>query len=277
METGANKERTATETGKFPGREHDQALSIGLSFGSDFFSVWHYADKFGEDCIGESTLPPAAESLTSAGYPGDTLPVFALSFSPAFTLLPKNLFEESEVHTTLKFVTGYTGRGTAEFDQLPETDAVLVYEDADRAQDILDRSIPGLKLHHAAGHLLRVLRAASTGGTECFLFSRGKAVFIFVFSDGKPLMVNSLNSENTIDILYFTLFALKQVAPVPAAEVKTVLLGEAADRDDLRDALAEYIRDVTDILDINKIEVSGNPDPKTFSRHIIGYTAKLCA
>lgn len=277
METGPDKTSTLSASGKFPGREHDEILSVGLAFGSGFFTVWQYADKFGEDCIGELRIPHDENNPIEQMGLEDLLPVFALSFSPDFTFLPGNLFEETETASVLEFTTAYSGEGPAEFDRLPEADAVLVYEDSDGAQEVLDRIMPGLKLHHVAGHLLRVLTALSKGGTECFLFAGGKVYFIFVFSAGALVMANSLAAENTSDIVYFTLFALKQTSPVPAAEVKTVLLGDAAVQHDLREALAAYISDVDNALSPASIEPSGNPDPRTFARHIIGYTAKLCA
>lgn len=277
METGPDKTAALPASGKFPGREQDENLSVGLAFGSGFFSVWQYADKFGEDCIGELRIPKGEKNLTEHMRREGPLPVFALSFSPAFSLLPRGFFEETEIATALELTTAYSAERPAEFDRLPEADAVVVYEDSDGAQDVLDRIMPGLKLHHGAGHLLRVLTAVSTGGAECFLFARDKVYFIFVLSEGAPLLANSLTAENTSDIVYFTLFALKQTLPVPAAEVKTILLGDAAARDDLREALAAYIRNVDNTLSPASVDTSGNPDPKSFARYIIGYTAKLCA
>lgn len=277
METGKNKASTASRSGHFPGREEDEIQSIGLCFEPDFFSVWAYSDKFGEECIGRERFPSGEfENAATADFAGKAA-LFAFSHSPIYTPVPTSLFDEDQAKTYLGFNTEFSGKGTADSDTIPEAGITLVYSDPDQTQNIVDKHWPGLKVHHVAGQLIRILlRLAAPSERMCYIYAEGDTYFFFAFENGKLLMTNAVKAPHTEDALYFTLFALKQLYTEAGSHTPVTLLGAAADRTDLIEGLGAYLPDLKTELDPKDIPVSGRPDAAEFARHIIGYSAQLC-
>ena len=277
METGKNNTSTASRSGLFSGREQEDIQSIGLCFEPDFFSVWFYADKFGEDCIGRERFAfGEIEKIATAEF-ADKAVLFALSHSPIYTLIPTALFEEAQAKTYLAFNTEFSGKGAAESDDIPEAGITLVYNDPKESQEIIDKHWPGLKVHHAAGQLIRILlRLAKTSERRCYIYAEGDTYFFFAFENGKLLMSNAVEASHTEDALYFTLFALRQLYTEAGEKTPVTLLGAAAERPDLITGLGAYVNDLHTDLEPRDIPVSGQPDAAEFARHIIGYSAQLC-
>lgn len=203
--------------------------------------------------------------------------LFALSHSPIYTLMPTSLFDEDQAKTCLGFNTEFSGKGTADSDVIPEAGISLVYSDPDEPQEMVDKHWPGLKVHHVAGQLIRVLlRLVKPSERRCYIYAEGDTYFFFAFDKGKLLMSNAVEASHTEDALYFTLFALKQLHSEAGSDTPVTLLGSAADRTDLIEGLGAYLPDLKTELDPKDIPVSGRPDATEFAPYIIGYSAQLC-
>ncbi|MCA1763328.1 MAG: DUF3822 family protein [Cryomorphaceae bacterium] len=253
----------------FSGSEKEEIKSVGLVFEPNFFTVYYYADTAAKKPVGYDRKS-RTETTDLAELKGYT-PLFAVSFKPEWTLVPKSLFEEDNAGSILAFNTEFEGEDV-EWDEILGVDAIQIFGKDAYADNLVGKVFPGLRVTHGARALIEFHRKSAELKSHTVIFQAENEWYITVFRDGKLLFANSINADYPEDVRYFLLYTFKQLQL--KTDQKVVLLGEAVINLGLKNILEKYLR--VEQPGKNKTLDSQLPT-ETRARHWAGIYASQCA
>lgn len=208
----------------------------------NFFSLWLYADPFGDKLIGYGRRGNSEANLQALGE-WKTLPLlFGFSATPTFTLVPASIFREEDADTYLRFNTAWEGQDDLDWDPLPSMDMVVVYGGFHAHLAHIHKQWPGTKFSHAASHVIPLLMRSKWIKSPhfCAIYGTAPHYMVFIFSAGILLLANGVDAAHHSDLVYYLLFAFKQLDL--AKNIDGLLLGECAEDADLQKSLEAYLR-----------------------------------
>ncbi len=276
METGLNNFPPEPFTYLKRNGDKTKIQSVGLIFEPDFITIYAYGDRQGHDPIGFSTLS-IETSPNEYAHPILHEPLYALAYTPNWTLVPRSIFREEDAWEHLRFNTAATDKERVAFDSLPSLDAVLIHQTRPDAEEHLAILSPGLQMRHLTSVALELMfRSVDTKGDYPFIWVHllGGQALVVVGKDRNPILTNSIEARFVEDLEYFVLFAAKQLKLDTRTPVHISGYSKHADR--LKSALNRYFDTVTPPPTPTAAK-SETPEQSLATRHFMGLYAPICA
>lgn len=275
METGPNNLPIEPFTFLKRSGEKSNIQSVGLIFEPDFFTAYWYGDRSGQDLIGFSTLSRDAK-LESILRKIKTEPLYALVYTPEWTLIPRSIVQEDDLERYLVFNTSADENDGAGQDSIPLLDATLIYKKETRAEELIENWRPGLQIKHTASAALELFLRSYRNSDQRSLHVHfiGNHVIIAVLAKEQLLFANAIHAKYFEDLHYYILFAAKQL---DISSRDTILLsGHSGFSSKLKNLLAKSFENVRtpDLKDVND-GVALNEELR--ERHFLGIHTPLCA
>lgn len=276
METGQNKFPPEPFTYLKRNGDKTQIQSVGLIFEPDFFTLYAYGDRQGHDPIGFSTLS-IETSPNEYAHPILHEPLYALAYTPHWTLVPRAIFREGDAWEHLQFNTAATEMEKVAFDSLPLLDAVLVHQTRPDAEERLAILSPGLQMRHFTTVALELMFrsvAAQKDSPFIWIHLLGGQAMVVVGKDRLPILANSIEMRFVEDLEYYVLFAAKQLKLDTRTPIH--VSGYSTHADKLKSALNRYFDTLTSppVPTATKFET---PEQSLLTRHFMGLYAPICA
>lgn len=243
--------------------------SVGLVFEPNFFTVYYYSDIDAESAVGYDRKERSETKDLSAlkAY----APLFAITFKPEWTLIPKSLFSENDAAALLSFNTSFEG-DKAEWDEILGIEAVQIFGRDELAEKLIEPVFPGLRVTHGARSLIELHRKTPDLKSKTLVFQAENAWYFTIFKNGKLLFANAISADYPEDVRYFLFYTFKQLNLDTNQTV--VLLGEAVMNLGLKNLLEKYLS--TEFISENKLQLNSLP-PETLAQHWAGIYASICA
>lgn len=249
--------------------------SIGLIFEPDFFTAYFYGDAEGRIPMAfgnfDSTVPLQSSVIKALK------PIFALSFTGDYTLIPMQVFNDEDAGKYLSFNTS-ADANEADWNRIIGLDTVLIYQRDEKSESTVERIFPSLRLTHGVSALLEFCRQNQKGEHEVFLNQSGNVFDLVIFSRSALLFANSIQATNVEDVRYFLLYTLKLLEI--NTDIKVNLLGASAKNKRLIDLLKPYLSNINTSLNNNalshKITISHLPDAQFAATHWAGIFTSEC-
>jgi hypothetical protein len=252
-------------------KQHD-IKSFGLEFGPNFFIIHEFSDHAGEMYIASHAVRIEDWTHERERVHHISMPLFAITHTPNWTLAPSAVFEENNAEEFLTFNTPAKPGSLVCNDRILYLEGALIYEADQVAESFLDAHYPGLGLRHGGGLYLEIIGRLQQNKphTATYIHQLGDYYHISVYERGKLILSNAIDAPLLEDIRYFVLFTLKQLGIEPANPI--YLSGEAAINESLKTALGKFYPDIQQLY-YQKQDRSESAE----SIHFIGKNAHLCA
>lgn len=276
METGQNNTASLDPSVFFGSHTKEDIKAIGLTLEPNFFSIWFYADPFGEQLIGHERKVHRNADLSSLAHWKSLPLLFAIETGSPFTLIPSSIYKEEDAPHYLAFNAQTNLDAEVDQDHIPQLELTVAYTRLSNLAQPISTYWPGVKVNHVASHLLQSMRRSNFEGKPhlCALFGTAPHYTICLFRSGSLLLANSLEAAYHSDILYYILFACKNLEV--EEKLNFLLLGECAGDEALHEALGAYGQ-VTHQYFPSAFGLD-LPGVNAFKGHLfIGYTGMLCA
>ena len=272
METGPNNFPPEPFTFLKRNGEKKQIQSVGLIFEPDFFTLYAYASRNGEGVVGFSTLSP--DSLTNLTLPQE--PLYALAYSPEWTLVPRSTFRPEDAREHLLFNTAASDKDEPGIDVLVVFDAVLIYRVRPEAERILAAISPGLRMRHLASTALELMFKSTRLHASPFIWIHllGDHAMVVAGKNRTPVLATSVDARHAPDLAYFTLFSAKQLEL--DAHTFLYLTGNSKNADQIRSLLKNHFHTVSP-PPAPTTHPQEPTEPSLESRHFMGLYAPICA
>lgn len=119
-----------------------------------------------------------------------------------FTLIPSGFFESEKASEILSFSSGKICRRT-NYIELPEWEAVLVWEEPEDVVDVL-KYFPNARMLPTAFLILKYCSIVLDRKEDTIAIMRsGSLLNLFVFKQGQPIMLNAHQTNGDEDVLYY--------------------------------------------------------------------------
>jgi len=253
----------------FSDSEKEEIKSVGLVFEPNFFTVYYYSDPQAKNLIGYERK--TRSEITDLSDLKTYTPLYAVTFKPEWTLVPKDLFSEDDADALLSFNTAFEGNG-AEWDEILGIDAIQIFGKDEQAEKLVQQAFPGLRVTHGARSLIELHRKTPHLNSQTLVFQTESAWYITIFKNGKLLFANAINTDHPEDVRYFLFYTFKQLNL--GTDQSVVLIGEAVMNLGLKNLLEKYLH--IQPIGENKLYAS-ELAPETRARHWTGIYASLCA
>lgn len=254
----------------------DDIQSIGLVFEPNFFTAYFYGDAEAKEIVAyhvlDSTVPLLSHEIKSLK------PLYALSFIGDYTLVPQQIFDETEAGKYLEFNTSATAN-SAEWERIIGFEAVLIYSRDDKSERAVDAIFPGLGLKHGVGALLEFCRQNLSGNEQVFLNQSGDLFDLVIFNKKGLVLANSITAGHAEDVRFYVLYSLKQLNI--DGDIDITLLGSAAKNETVIALLKPYFTTLhtkNGKLKIHdKLKFPQISNPRLTASNWPGIYASLCA
>jgi len=213
--------------------------SFGLVFEPDLFDVYQYEDFEGRSFIG--TERSKRFSLEKNGSLSEANPLFTFLTTPNWTLIPSSVFREEDKQTYLKLNTSFEEENECLHEEITALGVVLIYENDTKATRLVEERFPGLAIQHVAVPFILHSRerGKEKGGNTLNIWAFENYAKVMVSRDGEILLANCVSSNQSVDIVYFILYALKQL-DIPNS-VDTEMHGTGSIAKSTAEELSKYL------------------------------------
>ena len=161
-----------------------------------------------------------------------------------FALVPKALFDSSELRNYLKFNTTLLADDHIEYDEIDGFDIVVVYVPFVNANNYVYELFGSFEFQHSATVLLGSLLKESHGnGTTCYVYVSEGETAIAVIAKKKLLLYNNFHFNVPEDFLYYVLYTYEQLK-LDTESTPLRLFGSIDEGDDLYGLCYKYIKDI---------------------------------
>lgn len=131
--------------------------------------------------------------------------------SHQFTLVPTAIFSTASLEAMYHLCFEKKSmHGEISFDIMNEQSMVVIYEIPDWIKSFFIHRFPRLLIQHSFTHLIRGVIDRSHQKTSIHLSIFESNFHVALFEDKKLLVANSYEYENEDDLIYYSLFCLKQ-------------------------------------------------------------------
>jgi hypothetical protein len=200
----------------------DQEISIQVSLGGFSFSIRsaknkqclvfrHYIFKnimLVDELIRKVEQIVTTDSYLSNNYSSATV----YYFSQQVTLIPEEFFDPLNLKTYFEFNLNLGELDELHYSHLEEIKAYNVFSIPNYLANILYPISPNIIFEHQSTQLIRLGNSYLTPKKPVILIGINKCFFdLVVFDDNKLTLSNSFQYSNTMDFIYFYLYALKQL------------------------------------------------------------------
>ena len=177
------------------------------------------------------------------------------------TLVPEELFDESELTSYLKFTIKTLATDSFDFDSIPTIKAKNVYIPYANVNNFLFQNFGAFEFKHHATILIDKLLPQNNGLTFYVHVSKHH-LDIIVLKDTSLVFYNSFEFHSKEDFIYYVLFTAEQLKMDPE-EFTLQLFGEVDKESELYTILYTYVRNIS-FLENNHSLLTGSKD---FSNH----------
>ncbi|MCV6631577.1 MAG: DUF3822 family protein [Flavobacteriaceae bacterium] len=161
------------------------------------------------------------------------------------TIVPKDLFDEKELLSYLRFNSRVIESDFLAFDEIPNTDLVNVYVAWKNLIDYAKKQFDTLQYRHYNSILIEhYIRSNSTKHETILKMVLDTNNFVLLAVNNKNLeYINSFSYRTKEDLVYFVLFCLEQLELNPAKTIIEVF-GKTDMNDDRYKMLYSYIKNI---------------------------------
>lgn len=132
-------------------------------------------------------------------------------FSPKSTLVPYNLFAQSEPSDLFKFSFGAQFvDNDIDFNRIPENTLVNVYEIPLWVKSFFVSRFPRMVIQHAGTHVIRGLFNGGTYGLKINILVEGQHFLMAALQKNQLMMYNHGSAESATDLLYHLVNLIQQ-------------------------------------------------------------------
>ena len=163
-----------------------------------------------------------------------------------FSLVPKSLFDETEMPNYLKFNTKILANDHIAYDALSSNDMVNVYVPFVNVNNYIYELYGEFVFKHSGTVMIESLLSShnKTKTPNCFVYVTHKQMEVTVISQKKLLLYNSFDFNSKEDFIYYLLFTLEQLQ-LDTETTKLKLFGAVEEGDGIYDICYTYIKHVS--------------------------------
>ena len=191
--------------------------------------------------------------------------VVIIHSSPRFSLVPKALFDPSELAHYLKLNTRLGRQDEIEYDQMLHTDLVNVYIPFSGVNSYIRDIFPSVEVLHSGSILIQsILQLPGWEENPQAYANVGDRSLEIVILKGKDLLLyNHFEYTTQEDFIYFLLFTLEQLG-MDTEHTEVKLMGDIAEGDPLYALCDRYLKQLSIFFPQNPYQL----DPKTAEDYI---------
>ncbi len=153
---------------------------------------------------------------------------------------PNRMFDPTRLPSYFQLLTAFGKSHHFAFDDLPVSDAKLVYALEPELKALIDEKLPGARMAHATTALIEAYRSICNASTyNVFVHVFGHQMQVFVFDGTDILFFNTFRFSSSSDFVYFALLPMKQLQIDPA-QVSPVISGEIPETSDALTTLRRF-------------------------------------
>lgn len=190
-----------------------------------------------------------------------------------YTLVPRNLFQESKASEYLKFNSKILANDYVAHDVLEDLGIVVVYVPFMNINNYFFDKYGSFNYYHSITVLLKSLVGNDKSGVaKMYLHFQQHSFDCIVVNNGKLLLCNTYNYRTPEDFIYFTLFSMEQLKLDPES-LPVYLCGDISQDTTLYKMAYTYIRNIEFTSDFSPIIIEGE---KEIHRNFILKNLVLC-
>ncbi|PKA99547.1 uncharacterized protein DUF3822 [Flavobacteriaceae bacterium MAR_2009_75] len=236
--------------------EKFKKLSIQVSLNGLSFCVFDSVSNSvisSENLLFEKTLTPyeilkrlkkllKSNKLTNQHF----VEVVVVHRNQLFSLVPKSLFDPSELANYLKFNTKILANDHLAYDEFESHDMVNVYVPFVNINNYIYELYGAFTFKHNGTVMVESLLNAKTQAKQpvCFVYVQEKQMDLTIIDQKNLLLFNSFRFNTKEDFLYYLLFALEQLK-FDTETVSLKLFGAINEGDDIYDICHKYIKNLS--------------------------------
>ena len=180
------------------------------------------------------------------------------------TIVPNELYSEINKERYLQFISDK--KGTIKTDKIHQNNATTIYSVKEDIIHLLNQIQSGVIEKNSSTIIIEQLIKQYKNLTEktAFLFKNRKNIELIILKKGELILHNYFDVNNSIDVLYYTLFGFNQLKMNPE-ESNLYLFGNIEKGDENYILLYDYIRNIK-FGSLNN-SLSFNEELKSVSQH----------
>lgn len=162
-----------------------------------------------------------------------------------FTLVPKSLFEESEIANYLKFNTKILANDHIAYDELENYDIINVYVPFVNVNNYIYDLFGEFTFKHSGTVMVESLLSSqnSTYTPSCFVHIAHNQMEVTIMAQKKLVFYNSFDFNSKEDFIYYLLFTFEQLQ-LDTEKTKLNLFGDIEEGDRIFNICYEYVKHV---------------------------------
>ena len=159
------------------------------------------------------------------------------------TIVPNELYSEIDKEKYLQFISDK--KGTIKTDKIHQNDATTIYSVKEDIVHLMNQIQSGVIEKNSSTIIIEQLIKQYKNLTEktAFLFINRKNIELIILKKGELILHNYFDVNNSIDVLYYTLFGFNQLKMTPE-ESNLYLFGNIEKGDENYILLYDYIRNI---------------------------------
>ncbi|PQJ15423.1 DUF3822 family protein [Aureicoccus marinus] len=185
--------------------------------------------------------------------------VVIIHSSPQFSLVPKSLFDPTELAHYLKLNTRIQRSDEIDYDEMLHTDLVNVYVPFDGVNAYIKDLFPSVEVLHSGSILIQSLLQMPgwDDQPQAFVNVGDRSLELVVLKGKNLLLYNHFEYTTQEDFLYFLLFALEQLG-LDKDQVEVKMLGDIAEGDPLYALCDRYLKKMSIFFPKNPYQLNQN-------------------
>ena len=159
------------------------------------------------------------------------------------TIVPNELYSEIDKEKYLQFISDK--KGTIKTDKIHQNDATTIYSVKEDIVHLMNQIQSGVIEKNSSTIIIEQLIKQYKNLTEktAFLFINRKKIELIILKKGELILHNYFDVNNSIDVLYYTLFGFNQLKMNPE-ESDLYLFGNIEKGDENYILIYDYIRNI---------------------------------
>lgn len=205
---------------------------------------------FNENKLNHSTTPEEIQMELQLFFSENN--IWEIAFSEVsiiyatdiFSLVPKELFDESKASEYLKFNSKILANDYIAFDQLANRDILVVYVPLVNINNLFFEKYGSFNYYHTTTILLNsIFQSPIPDLPRIYLHFNSNSFECIIFKNGELQLCNNYSFHTPEDFIYYTLFAMEQLKLDPET-VPVYLCGNIKEDDKIYKIAYRYIRNI---------------------------------
>jgi len=185
--------------------------------------------------------------------------VVMIHSSPQFSLVPKSLFDPSELAHYLKLNSRISRQDEIEYDQMLHTDLVNVYIPFEGVNPYIKDIFPSVEVLHSGSILIQSLLQMPgwEENPQAYVNVGDRSLEIVVLKGKDLLLYNHFEYTTQEDFLYFLLFTLEQLG-LKTEDTEVRMMGDIAEGDPIYALCERYLGQLSIFFPQNPYQLNHN-------------------